>query len=154
MTFGGTTLYGWKFMGSSHNKAFQSWNSEMLRVTWFPMFGPHPYLVLGSARQKRQQELVRGSSAGFTQCLKPTFWVWLITSIYWLVVWEHFLFLPILGITIPTDFHFSEGWLNHQLVFLALYPLLLYNPINYWWLSHYNAITWHGIYVWWFWEWD
>ena len=27
---------------------------------------------------------------------------------------EHFLFLHILGIIIPNDSYFSEGWLNHQ----------------------------------------
>jgi len=35
--------------------------------------------------------------------------------IYWLVGLEHgFYFFHILGIIIPTDSYFSEGWLNHQ----------------------------------------
>ena len=32
----------------------------------------------------------------------------------WLVVWNMFLFSHILGIIIPIDWYFSEGWLNHQ----------------------------------------
>ena len=45
----------------------------------------------------------------------PTIWRSLYIIHNWLVVWLPFFIFPlILGIIIPTDSYFSEGWPNHQ----------------------------------------